>query len=95
MIDAGADVNAYSVAELTPLHNAASVDVMALLIERGGDVDATDAKGRTPLFLAIQNGAADVAEFLIVLGADVSICNLKGKSPLDAATRQCLYLKHA
>ena len=95
LIDAGADVNAYSVAELTPLHNAASVDVMALLIERGGDVDATDAKGRTPLFLAMQNGAADVAEFLIVLGADVSICNLKGKSPLDAATRQCLYLKHA
>ena len=93
LLDAGAEVNANSSTRITPLHQASSVDIMALLIEGGADVNVQDSKGRTPLFMATQHGAADLAEFLIVLGADTTICNHKGRSPLDVATKACLYLK--
>ena len=52
-LDAGVDVNEESSTGLTPLHYAASSghnDIVALLIERGANVNATDSgKGGTPL----------------------------------------------
>ena len=70
-----------------------NVDLMALLIEAGADVDAQDSKGRTPLFLACQGGYDLNARYLILLGAGTSIRNRKGKSPLDVAAKGCRYLK--
>ena len=108
LLDAGADVNADSNSEKTPLHWAAvahnnklqstrtapaNVDVIALLIERGADVDAQDSEGRTPLFHGCQGGYAVNAVFLIVLGANTTIRNRRGKSPLDVAAKDCLYMK--
>ena len=93
LLDAGADVNADSHSLVTPVHQAATVDVMALLIERGADVDAQDSKGRTPLHLACRRGAVELAEFLICLGARTLIRNDQGKSPLDVAAKDCIYLK--
>ena len=70
-------------------------DLIVLLIEAGADVDAQDAKGRTPLFLACQGGYDLNAEYLILLGARTSIRNRRGKSPLDVAAKACRYLKGA
>lgn len=70
------------------LHQAATVDVTELLIERGADVDARDSKGRTPLFLACQGGAVEKAEFLIVLGARTTIRNDKALSDDVLATER-------
>ena len=67
--------------------------LIVLLIEAGADVDAQDAKDRTPLFLACQGGYDLNAEYLILLGARTSIRNRKGKTPLDVAAKGCLYLK--
>ena len=88
----------------TPLHWAAiahqnmthlpsNIDLIALLIEHGAEIDAQDHRGRTPLFLSCQGGYDQNAEFLILLGADVSIKNDKGKRALDVAAKACKYLK--
>ena len=69
-----------------------NVDLMALLIQAGADVDAQDSKGRTSLFLACRGYDLN-AEYLILLGARTSIRNRKGKTPLDVAAKGCLYLK--
>nr|KAG5713091.1 hypothetical protein BaRGS_021885 [Batillaria attramentaria] len=53
---------------LTPLHVAASyanLDLVSALCEYGADVNASDERGRSPLYLALVNGAGDVAKFLL------------------------------
>jgi hypothetical protein len=65
--------------DYTPLHCAArggSVEVAALLIDRGLSVSATDSQGATPLRWAAAGGQLDA-------GADVSAKNDDGKTPLD------------
>lgn len=42
------------------------------LIEKGGDVNAHDAKGFTPIHWAARNGYEDVAKFLVEHGADLN-----------------------
>ena len=56
MIAAGAEVNARNKNLRTPLHLAASnrvVPLTGLLLEKGGDPDAVDEDGATPLMLAL------------------------------------------
>lgn len=54
LIDAGAEVDAKSEFDVTPLHTAVSVinpqkDVVRILIEKGADPNAMSKKGKTPL----------------------------------------------
>ena len=55
---------------MTPLHIACrynSADVVQLLVASGADLNATDAKGKTPLHYATRRGfttAAKVKDFI-------------------------------
>ena len=82
LLAAGADI---SVAERTfgstALHNAVrtrvnrslslpSAEVVHALLEAGGDVEALDSLGRTPLLIAVSEAQADVVRALLDAGAD-------------------------
>ncbi|XP_031549219.1 myotrophin-like [Actinia tenebrosa] len=66
-----------------PLHIAADYgqkDVLALLLQKGADINAEDRNGITPLLATIWEGHYDCAEFLLEKGATPN-----GKAP-DGST---------
>jgi hypothetical protein len=74
LVEAGADPNARSPGDETPLHWAASsddVDVAEALIDAGADVDAPDGSIGTPLANAVGYGCWHVADLLVARGAKV------------------------
>lgn len=74
LLKAGADPNARSPGDETPLHWAASSDdsdVADALIEGGADVDAPDGSIGTPLANAVGYGCWNVARLLVDRGASV------------------------
>ena len=68
----GAEVNARSQTERTPLLVAASypgtVEVLRLLLDRGADLRATDQGGATALTLAVRSADVEVVRFLVERG---------------------------
>lgn len=64
--------------------------VVSLYIRRGGDVNATDDKGRTPLILAASRGHAETCRLLLEAGANPSMRDNEGndaRSVLCGASR--------
>ena len=70
----GANVNARSATERTPLLVAAAypgtVDVLRLLLDRGADLHAQDRAGATALALAVRSADVEVVRFLVERGLD-------------------------
>jgi hypothetical protein len=75
-IEMGANVNARSISESTPLHCVASVrdcvEIARMLLDAGAIVDAKASDGYTSLYLAIFNSRIGVARLLIDRGGKVS-----------------------
>lgn len=78
----------------TPLHlasEAGHTEVVRILLENGGDVNAQDQmNGETPLHLACEAGFSDIIQLLLHHGADTTIENVYKKQALhyaDAATQ--------
>jgi ankyrin repeat protein len=46
-------------------------DIVALLIEKGADIEAASDVGSTPLYIAAQKGNVEVVEYLLRHGANV------------------------
>lgn len=70
---------------LTALHVAAhngDVDIINLLIERGGSVAATDYDERTPLHVACARDQVDCSLILLLQSADVNARDSNGSTPL-------------
>ena len=56
-----------------------------LHVQLGGDVNATDDKGRTPLILAASRGHAEICRLLLEAGADPTHVDQDGNDALRAA----------
>ncbi|KAF6023715.1 hypothetical protein EB796_017981 [Bugula neritina] len=93
-LDAGCDVNCVDSSRTrnTPLHWAASYgspEILQVLIEDGGNTNAQNADGITPLHDAVQRKDQSIIKMLLDCNADVSLAahsgKLAGKSPLDIA----------
>ncbi|MBC7806238.1 MAG: ankyrin repeat domain-containing protein [Akkermansiaceae bacterium] len=72
----------------TPLTDAAKlgyVEMVALLIEHGADLEARDLAENTPLLNASQNGYAAICDLLLAAGADVFVRDEFDRSVLDVA----------
>jgi len=68
LIERGADVNARSASDFTPLHDAARrgrTEVVRLLLEHGADVNAENRAKATPLSLAAERGHEEIADALL------------------------------
>lgn len=84
MIDLGGDVHARSRGE-TPIFTAVrgnAVEVMALLVSRGADINAASNDGDTPLIMAARGGKAEAAKWLIDHGADLRHCQSRDRDAL-------------
>jgi ankyrin repeat protein len=75
-MEMGANVNARTNGQQTPLHGVASmrgnVEIARMLLDEGAIVDAKNRYGITPLYSAIFNNHMDVARSLIDRGGKVS-----------------------
>jgi ankyrin repeat protein len=90
LVEAGADVNARSLYQATPLHWAlkgSSVvpDIFSILVKNGADVNAQDNARKTPLHIASSFGNIPAAERLLSLGASLEIKDEGEQSPVDRA----------
>lgn len=61
-------------------------EMVTQLIATGAAVDATDARGKTPLMTAAYRGHAEIARALIAAGADIHGCDDHGNTALIYAT---------
>lgn len=85
-----ADLNGRSADSSTALHWAAYLDNLEaarLLIEQGGNVNAANRYGVTPLMLACGNGSAAMVELLLKAGADPNSALPEGETALMTAAR--------
>jgi len=62
-----------------------SIESLKLLIKAGGDVNAKDPRGLTPLHEAARWGWNDVVQFLVANGADLNAKDNRGNTPIDSA----------
>lgn len=76
------DVNTPDCYQQYPIHYAANKgheDILRLLKQNNADLNVTNAKGDTALFLAIQNEQMHIVRMLIEFGCNVHLKNMEGK----------------
>ena len=84
----GPDVNNIAADGGTVMHRVAHYDapeMMALLIDAGSNIHASNQWGRTPLHVAARRGCRGVAELLLAGGADPNAGTNEGWTPLHVA----------
>jgi ankyrin repeat protein len=62
-----------------------SIESLTLLLAAGGDINAKDPRGLTPLHEAARWGWNDVITFLVTKGADLAAKDNRGNTVVDAA----------
>ncbi len=72
----------------SPVHYAASgpsTELLALLLDRGANIDALAPNGSTPLMMAARFGSEDSVKLLVQRGADKKLLNDRNLSAADMA----------
>jgi ankyrin repeat protein len=72
----------------SPLHvavRAGNQEIVALLLERGSEVDVRDISDHTPLHNAAWNGYLNIVKLLLDAGADIHATTYSGSTPLSCA----------
>jgi ankyrin repeat protein len=69
----------------TPDVQQRSLASLELLLAAGGEINAADYRGQTPLHGAAFWGWNNVVEFLVAHGANLNAVDSKGKTPVDSA----------
>jgi ankyrin repeat protein len=85
LIENGADIEARSDSQWTPLHSQAYGGHLAgveLLLEHGAEIEAKHAYDMTPLISSVRWDRIDVAKLLVEKGANVDAPNTLGRTPL-------------
>jgi len=85
LIENGANIEARSDGQWTPLHSQAYKgfrDGVELLLEHGADIEAKTSFGNTPLLSSIRWDRIEVTKFLIKKGANVNPTTELGRTPL-------------
>ena len=98
LVERGANPNLPTPAGTTPLMAAAGVnwvvaqtytesvqarlDAVALCLELGADVNASNSMGLTALLGAVNRGSNDIIELLVTRGARLDITDREGRTPL-------------
>jgi ankyrin repeat protein len=90
LLSKGAKVNVASrnAMKVMPLHSAAAarrVDLAAILIDHGADVNARQESDVTPLHEAAATGQVELMKLLLTHGADVNAKTRDGKTALQLA----------
>jgi ankyrin repeat protein len=62
-----------------------AIESLKLLLKAGGDVNAKDPRGLTPLHEAARWGWNDVVQFLVDNGADLNARDNRGNTPVESA----------
>jgi len=62
-----------------------SIESLKLLLKAGGDINAKDSRGLSPLHEAARWGWNDVVRFLVENGADLTAKDNRGNTPVDSA----------
>ncbi|XP_053683490.1 transient receptor potential cation channel subfamily A member 1 [Sabethes cyaneus] len=73
----------------TAAHQAAArnrVNILHFIHEHGGDLNAQDIFGNTPLHVAVENDSLDALEFLLRIPVATNILNEKKLAPVHLAT---------
>jgi len=85
LIEIGADIEARSDGQWTPLHSQAyggHKDGVELLLEHGADIEAKHAYGITPLLNSIRWNRVEAAKLLVKKGANVDATDTLGRTSL-------------
>lgn len=87
LLDHGADFNIVNNEGLSSFHNAATKNIIEMLLSRGADINSrtendTDFNGCTALGLAALRGREEEVETLIKNGAEIDIQDRLGHTPL-------------
>jgi ankyrin repeat protein len=61
------------------------MEALKLCIEKGGDVNARNSMGLTPVMGAANRGSDDILEFLVKQGAKLDVKDNEGRTPTDWA----------
>jgi ankyrin repeat protein len=64
---------------------ASTIEVVRILVENGGNLNAVTSDGRTVLYINCQKGNIDIVSYLIDKGAQINITTHDNKTPLSIA----------